>query len=261
MLYWSKRQLFIWLRKKFHINKPTALPWGEWSKWDEKTKKEHPIGWFITETLPAGIDWVDSHTIDHWRNLQYYIRNRWHRKTHILPTGLKVGEYYDLDTRILNGLMTSLVNFVEVEKAWMSRWNKDKKYKFKNGRCIQAGLDYLTWEMNLINDYKSGYDDSMPEYGKPTEQAKCAKEIFEIYNWWKNIRPNRPDPYDVSGWSEICENERKSGKSIFDNELTDAEREKSREAIKKSNEIEEQYDAEDNEMIMRLMKIRRYLWI
>ena len=33
----------------------------------------------------------------------------------------------------------------------------------------------------------------------------AATEQKRLYDWWKNIRPNRPDPNVESGWNEFCD--------------------------------------------------------
>jgi hypothetical protein len=262
--YWNDRQPFSYLRKRFGIQKPFALGWNEWDEWNSTTKANHPVGWFVTETLPDVFDWIDNHTFGYINSFNYYIRNRFYRQTHVLPTGLERGLYHDLDTRILHGLFTSLVDFVEVEKAWMNRWDKDRKqkYKMKRGRSAIGGLAYLQWEMSLVFD-EEWMDKSDPRYGKPTEQAIQAQEVHRLYHWWKYERPARPDPYDASGWTAYCEacREENGGNWIFASENKTPKLKKMGEiARKKLRKIEEQYDKEDESNLMSLIKIRKGLW-
>jgi histone acetyltransferase (RNA polymerase elongator complex component) len=66
---------------------------------------------------------------------------------------------------------------------------------------------------------------------------------------------------DASGWSEYCEKSREAGHNIFSNKEKDPELvEMSNKAHKKLREIEESYDAEDEEMLIRVIKRRRSLW-
>ena len=257
--YLADKPIFKKLRKHFGIEKPYALEWGGWKRWKNETKAAHPAGYFLTETLPGFLgDVYDTITAPYY-NTRYYIRNRFFRKCHVLPTGFKPGEYHDLDSRMLHGLMQALVDFVEVEKAWMHSWlDKDKKYKFKHGRCAEAGLDYLKWEMGLTN--KEWIDEDDPAYGEPTHQAIAAREIYEIYNWWKNIYPNRKDPMDASGWSAYCDRLDREGKDLFDYKETPADRKEKDRAHKLLQKIEKQYDQEEEDMLIRLIKIRKSLW-
>ncbi len=258
--YLADKPIFKKLRNHFGIEKPCALEWGGWEKWKQETQAAHPIGYFLTETLPGVLgDVYDTITAPYY-NTRYYIRNRFFRKCHVLPTGFKPGEYHDLDSRMLHGLMQALVDFVEVEKAWMNHWtDKDNKYKFKNGRCAEAGLDYLKWEMNLTNSGE-WIDKDDPIYGTPTDQAESAKEIYEIYDWWKNVYPNRSDPMDASGWSAYCARLDREGKNMFEGKETADDLEESARSHKKLQEIEQQYEKEEEQMLMRLVKIRKSLW-
>jgi hypothetical protein len=113
--------------------------------------------------------------------------------------------------------------------------------------------------MTLTNTDWCEPDD--PEYGKPTGQAIRAKEIKELYVWWTTVYPNRPDPHDAGGWSAYCEQRRLAGQDMLDFEdRTDEEREASRQALDATQAIEDKYNQEDEEMMIRLIKIRQSLW-
>jgi hypothetical protein len=265
--YWSETALFDWLRGKFGIEKPTALEWGAWSVWKRETKAAHPIGYWVTETLPRIIDKIDRNTVGHIDNARYYLRNRFWRQTHILPTGLSVGEYHDLDERILHGIMQGIVDYVEKELAWKSRWlstEESKAVVWKNGRCAELGLKYLEWEKTLRMDESWGMEPTDANFGELTDQAQRAIDVLQLYNWWKTERPQRPDSHDASGWSQYCDDmDKKYGRDHFfesrDKE-TDEERARSRAALDKSHEIEAAYDAEDTAMLMKVIEIRKGLW-
>ena len=253
--YSHEWKIFEYLRKKFNVDKPFALEWGKWDEWNANLKKEKPLAYFLTEAVPDFINDVAHYIPTPISNIRYYLRNRFYRKCHVLPTGFKPGEYHDLDQRILHGLMNALVDFVEVEKAYKSRWCETKESetaKWKNGRCPELGLEYLAWEMTLDSP-------DLDQYARSDSQAQVAREIRTIYDWWKVTRPARPDPYDVSGWSDICDEKRNGGVKMWEKGSPDYERRKS-ESLKVLREIEERYEAEDEEMLIRLIKIRRSLW-
>jgi hypothetical protein len=66
---------------------------------------------------------------------------------------------------------------------------------------------------------------------------------------------------DASGWTAYCELRRKGGRDFLDFEdKTEEEAKMSRDALDKSNEIETAYNTEDEEMMIRLIKIRQGLW-
>ena len=265
--YWSETKLFYWLREKFGIEKPVALEWGAWSVWKRETKAAHPIGYWVTETFPRIVDKIDRNTVGHIDNIRYYLRNRFWRQTHVLPTGLPVGEYHDLDERILHSIMQGIVDYVEKEVAWKSRWLNTESSKtavWKNGRCPELGLASLKWEMGLFYDESWGMEPTDPKFGTLTDQAQRAIDVMKLYIWWKFDRPNRPDVHDASDWSQYCDDMRdKYGDDhIFESrdQETPEERARGRAALDKSFEIEAAYDAEDTAMLMLVVRIRKGLW-
>jgi hypothetical protein len=258
--HWAESRLFRYIRKLFGIEKPTAAQWGEWDDWETNTKIAHPVGYWVTEELPGYLQKIPETFVDPFHNISYYIRNRWHRQTHVLRTGFKPGTYHDLRERLLYGCMESLVDFIEVEKAWMAYIcaTDNEVVKLDRGRSAEAGLKYLEWEMSLD-------DPSLSDTERSDTQASCAREQFAIYNWWKNIRPNRPDPYEASGWDAFSEREREQGidglSFMDERKPRDPERDNIvGPMLDQIHAIEMAQDAEDEEMLIRLMKIRLSLW-
>jgi hypothetical protein len=102
-----------------------------------------------------------------------------------------------------------------------------------------------------------------PDYNKPTPQAERAREIKELYVWWTDTYRNRPDPHDASGWTEYC----KASRIANNGKFNWATQDKSPELKKMSNKshkllqkIEAAYEAEDEAMLIRLVRIRNSLW-
>lgn len=155
--HYSSSDLVAWLRKKLKVEKPYALPLGGWEIWENEFKKSRPVAHFLTETLPDIFEYPARWTVDPINNVRYYCRNRWATKTHIMKTGLKPGQWYEFETRVMHGLFNELVDFVEVEKAnHMVAWaGKETKAKYAmpwwrefwfahwgEWRCAEAGLDH-----------------------------------------------------------------------------------------------------------------------
>jgi hypothetical protein len=228
--------------------KPDGLTWEGWEEWRLEQQKKRPIRYWLAEEGLRKLQNFLMFPIDILTEIKYYVRNRWIDKTHFLKTGLKPGNYYDLDHRIINALFTELVDFIEIECAHMQIWGNKNKYKIKNGRCIEAGVDYLDWSCSLRYDQDYGINKDDPKFGKPTHQAIVAQKIKELYLWWKD-RPNRPDPMDIL--------EKSDDENLFTTvKLT----KKQRSDYKKVEKIEEQYDKEDTKMLIDLIKIRKSLW-
>jgi hypothetical protein len=83
--YFEESQLVDRLRSRFGILKPYALGWDEWDEWNEKIKKEKPIAYFITETVPEFVDRILEKIPTPLDDIRYYCRNRFNRKSHVLP--------------------------------------------------------------------------------------------------------------------------------------------------------------------------------
>jgi hypothetical protein len=94
-----------------------------------------------------------------------------------------------------------------------------------------------------------------------TNQAIQAKEIYDLYIWWKDVRPNRPDVYDASGWTAYCD-KREAGRGDlgFFEYKDDEDRSESRAIHKVLTKMEQDNETEDTQMLIRLIKIRRELW-
>lgn len=226
------------------------------------------------------------------RNLIWDVRcalkHRYFNKYHIMQTGLNPWRFHEVETRMLFGNFTALVDFVEIEQAWMmiafGQTENIKKFGYKwyetnrwinwfltDRRYPEAGLEHLDWASSLTYDdawygnhaEKIEEAKASVEYGKPTPQALAAIEIRELYNWWKNIRPNRPDPHDASGYSDYF----KKLEAVFGNDFFASITHQSSELSKEGKdcmisfrEIEMAYDTEDEQMLIRLVKIRQSLW-
>jgi hypothetical protein len=244
--YWSNSKFADWLRG---TKKPFALGFKAWDDWEAAAKKKHPFRFWLAEEGLDHLQRVFTFPNATYYNIVYYINNRWITKTHALTSNLKKGDYYDLDTRIIECLFDELVNFVEVELAWHHvMWSEKETapwwrrvFRFRTWRSPSHGIAHLEWESNL--KYDEEWDKDTERYGRPTPQAINAQEKLALYNWWKQ-RPNRPDPDEVSGWSEYCKNKDENAQRPLD----------------KLREIEQQYEDEDTEMLIRLIKVRKSLW-
>lgn len=231
--YWSCSSFANFIRG---IKKPYVLTWDEWEKWREESENKHPYRYWLAE---EGLDFLQdviNFPMDVYHTIEVYVRNRFIDKLHYLRTGLKPGEYYDPDYRILHGLFNELVIFVESEQAHLMKAYPERKYKFVNGRCKQAGLDYLNWACNLKMDERYGFKPNDEDYGKPTAQAISSQKILELYNWWLD-RDYRVDPYALF-------TKEKDGQLYY----------------QKIDEMEHRYEEEDTEKLIELIKIRSSLW-
>lgn len=190
---------------------------------------------------------------------------------------MEKGKYYEYEHRLLHSLFQSLVDYVEIEEAWcQASWGDDeKKYKsthrfwWNEWRCPGAGVDRLVWQAKLVCDKDMGVDEDSPNFGTPTSQSVSAQEILDLYNWWKIGRPARPDPYEASGWIAFNaareaitpkDMSTKAKRRAIRMKRTPEERAESSRLFEVMNKIEAEYDAEDELMMIRLIKIRKSMW-
>jgi len=272
--YWSCSKFSDWLRGTPKLKCGTS---EEWDAWYASSAKAHPIRYWIAE---EGLDHIQKFVYyipDRLNDIRYYINNRWITRSHALtahPRDIAPGTWRDVGNRFLPCLFNELVDFVEIEQAWHHCiWSDDAKTKFdvpwyrkgwlrlRTWRCPEAGMEYLRWAETLTNE--EFLEEGEKHKAEPTYQAKAAKEIIELYTWWTTTYRNRPDPMDASGWSAHCEAMRvKYPGSMFSslNSKDPEDRKASDKAHKLLTKIEKAYEKEDEEMMIRLIKIRESLW-
>jgi hypothetical protein len=259
--YWSCSKF---ANKVLGVARPTALSSEDWNEWEAKMKKERPVRYWLADvaldSLQDAVMWIPGK----FRSVGYYIENRWVTRTHTLTASadlIKRGKWCDLSDRFLPCMFSELVEFVEVETAWRwVAWNPEEAKKYnapkrnsRKWRCPEAGIASLEWSANLVYNEEHNVEPGHELYGKPMDQAANAKEILELYRWFKDVWPNRPDPHDEAGYGKYEKNT-----LLWD--YTDEEKEELRAIFQKANVISTQYDNEDTEMMIRLIKVRNSLW-
>jgi len=222
--YWSCSVFADWLRKVLKSpSKPQYATMEEWNKWRTNFSKSNSFTYWLVEEFLDEVQNKIMFPADVFNEIRHYIRNRFIDKLQYLPTNLPKGEYYDVRERLLCGMFGTLVDFVEIEKAHMHLlFHCNRRSVLGNWihvRSHEDGMKYLEWEATLD-------DPALPETDRSVRQAEVAREIIELYKWWKDVRANRISPYDFDNWFEI----------------------------------EEQYNKEEEAMMIRLCKIRLGLW-
>jgi len=266
--YWSNSKFAEWVRG---TPKPKAETSDGWNAWYKLAQAAHPVRYWIAE---EGLDAVQNFLwwpIDQIYAVKYYINNRWITRTHALtahPQDIKPGTWCDVGNRFMPCLFNELVDFVELELAWWHlAWSPEERPKYnmpwwavgwwrvRVWRCAEAGLDNLEWQRRLT------VDENDPE-SDPTPQAKNAQEILDLYNWWTQIYPNRLDVMEASGWSAICDEQRKLEGGMFGS-LANQDpvmRKRMDRAHKIMQKMEREYEREDEQMMFRLIRVRHALW-
>jgi len=255
------RKTFPRFHAWLNFNPPGALSSKGWRLFRKEFKQKAPIRYWLTHdfrtsfTLP--IKWKKDAILD-------WIRYRTYDRYHVINTGLKPS-YYDVSHQILHVNFNLLKDFVEVEQAWRTWcWSDERRedksinrfwpFSFffrQNFRRPDIGIEHLKWAATLD-------DPSLPPHERCDHQAVAAREIMALYDWWVNKRPARKEielpPYNDQGMDDLL--------ACFDDDFdSDAEDFKAhREAMDQQNKIDEEWKKEDEEMLIRLMKVRESLW-
>lgn len=275
--YWSCSKFADWLRG---TEKGGAKTGSGWRDWRRQAQSQHPVRYWIAEEVLDAIQNFIWWPVDRIYDVKYYINNRWVSRTHSLtahPRDIQPGSWCDVGNRFLPCLFNELVDFVEVEQAWWNiAWDKEarKKYqapfwsagwfRWRTWRCPEAGLDALRWasELTFNDEWQEKTD---PNYGQPTPQAIAAREILELYHWWTQVRPQRVDPMEASGWSAYCARQRELEDgdilaSLGRDNQTPEEQAEVRRILDECYRLEELQEKEDEDMMIRLIRVRRSLW-
>jgi len=272
--YWTCSKFANWVRGTAKLGAGTA---EEWDEWTTTAQLKHSFRYWLAE---EGLDYLQKvvyYVPDKLNDVRYYINNRWVSRTNSLTAhkrDIAAGQWRDVGNRFLPCLFNELVDFVEIEQAWhYVMWNDEeqKKYnvpwyrsgwlRWRTWRCPEAGMAYLNWASTLTN--AEFLEEDKKHEAVPTYQAKAAKEIIDLYTWWTQTYQNRVDAYDASGWTAHCEAMReKYPGSMFSslNTKDKEDRKASDKAHKLLSKIEKSYEKEDEDMMIRLIKIRQSLW-
>lgn len=258
--YWTSSRFADWLRG---TKSPKAETSDGWRLWEKKARMAHPVRYWLAD---QGLDYLQ--TIFYWPtdqlySLKYYVNNRFITRTHQLTAharDIAPGSWCDVGNRFLPCLFNELRDFVEVELAWWHIAWEDREaksryeapfwatgwWRVRTWRCPRAGLDNLEWQAQLVDDD-----------GRPTRQAEAAREIQQLYHWWNEVRPARPDAMEVSGWRAYCDARRAADPEHW---LTGDDKIDTRPMLDQMHAMEEHYEMEDEAMLIRLIKIRQALW-
>ena len=231
--YWSSSKLSKFIRKQAGLENPTALTMEGWEEHHKQSKMKAPFVDWLTDEFFDKVQDVVMFVPDCIYSVEVFYRN-WRDKSHVLEGGFEVGQWVDHCTRFNTCLFYELEKFIE----------KDK------------GLDTLAWEKELVYDESFGYDETHEDFGKLTSQALAAIEQEEIYKWWK-ANKNR-DFFKESGLAALYDTAGDLSifsvyKSMQDNPQYDA-------CSKLQDELESKFKQEEEEMLIRLIKIRDTLW-
>jgi hypothetical protein len=104
----------------------------------------------------------------------------------------------------------------------------------------------------------------------PSHQARAAMEILELYSWWKEVVPARDRFKETGDWSSYSEVRSSKGFEVFrfEDEVVEAaekdgERKEAADHLESwiAIKIERLHDEEEEQMMIRLIRLRHVLWL
>lgn len=250
------KQFRHWMR----YNPPGSMTTKGWRLFEEEYKEKAPIRyWFMHNFKYAclmPVKWKYEKITD-------WVRYRTYDRYHIVSTGLEPG-YHDVPHQILHVNFNLLKDFVEVEQAWSKYlwsgeyketatwWEKHIPFyrKFVTFRRPDLGIAHLEWAATLD-------DPSLPPHERCDHQAVAARETLALYKWWVIDRPVRKEIEHVS-----YDHQGKGLLGCFDDDFDDTaeDYQAHRASMDAAAKQEEDWKNEDDEMLIRLMKVRHSLW-
>ena len=173
------------------------------------------------------------------------------------------GGYHEADYKMLHINFQILVDFMEKEVAHMydiclKKYEPAKHLNPKTPK--EKAIAYYTWEDDMTGR-------SQAEIDAYKAQKAWEKQVVDLYIWWTETRPNRKDK-----WEDLIAWEKETGfiswhfepeqngcsEMVFhrNHPLWPKHEELSDAAMKR----EEEWEKEDEEKLIELIKLRRNLW-
>jgi len=258
-MYKQIKKVFRRFSSWMHYDPPGSMTSKGWRLFDEEYKRVAPIRHWISKDLRHAVVYPIKWK---YQAITNWIRYRTYDRYHVLKTGLEPG-YYEVEKLMLHVNFNMLKDFVEDELAW-SRYlwtERDETatwcekhmpfyYFFKPFRRPDLGIKHLEWASTLD-------DPNLPPHERCDHQAVAAREMLILYKWWVEGRPSRKEEaipeYDHQGMGIMgCLDD------DFDQNAPDFIAH--REAMDRNSNLEETWSNEDEEMLIRLMKVRRQMW-
>ena len=240
-------------------NPPGALTTEAWHLFDLEFKEKAPVRYFFHKQLPR----TYRPFIRKFDKAVWWLRYRTFDKYHIVKTELTPG-YYEIETLMLHSNFNMLKDYVEIQLAsiqYLFSEDREKNnwkekfipfYNFFRKYDQSYGIKALEFKMSLA-------DPSLPPHARDDNEAAFGKEVYELYNWWVNVRPNRHlQKIPLPEYSDQNLGSMSIFHPAFDRNADDYVAFK--DAYDTNGNMQNFWDTEDDIMLERLIKIRRRLW-
>lgn len=151
--------------------------------------------------------------------------------------------YHDRDEVMFHAMFQCLVDYVELEHPFRS-WIETDKKRFTDINAMHSYIEDNFGESSLSLEQELAYGASIKrQYNNYIEQ-------LNLYVWYKKIYSNRIDPFNLVGDFEADD--------IFDFEIQKYPN--ALITLQEASDMDTEFEAEEDKMLLRLLKIRRALW-
>ena len=239
---------------------PAALSAKGWRLFNQEFKEVAPFRYRLTRAVSEFIAPIRQV----YNDARDWVCCRLYDRRHIVDSGLPPG-YYGPDTLMMHLNFNMLKDFVEVALARVeyscsgtyrtnASWCEKHMpfymifYKF---RRPDLGIARLEWFSTLDNP-------NLPLYDRDDSLAEFGREVLALYKWWVDQVPARvlvdPPQYSDQGLG---------GLSILlpDFDKTAADYVAYKTASVQRSAQEAAWAAEDDEYLIRLVRIRKDMWV
>ncbi len=174
LIHLSDTKLICKFKKKFNYPEPKGMTSDEWEAYFKNCKENHKVGYFFFETVLDKVEYLLKIPY----NIKCFIQNSL-SGSNVIKTGLEFGRWHDKDTLFLHGVINLIIDYVEVELAYMQcLCFTGKKFSFiekltNKDRSEALGRMY-------ISSYKEELKDCM-------ESVDRMNIIEELYDWAKSF--------------------------------------------------------------------------
>lgn len=179
------------------------------------------------------------------KKLIRFVAHRTTKRFNVLKIRSLSSDYWDKDEIMLHAIMQLVVDFVEIECAFMVM---DQPYTFKERLYLK--LPWFLRSDNLIRSRERGLqhlDELISVYEDRMKDASDApRNIKEVYIWWKDIRPQRKQTMESLFINS-------DGKEIVDVKVLTK-------LVKQEMALEKKFEKEDEKMLKLIISARTFMW-
>jgi len=207
----------------------------------------------------------------HLDKVKDWVRYRTTQRLHVVKTTLPPG-YYDADVRMLHAMFALVVDYVEIELAWLEFISMDKDHPlyeaYKKRLWLNNNFDVFGIAEAFFRSKELGLHHIIERTNDDDENKDFYTELFALYMWYTEILDEREDVaeserLDMSQEPWVTYNKKYSGALILDARFAldhPDDYKKLHESLDRMNNLEDEFEKDDEKMLRRLLNIRTSLW-